>query len=142
MRNRINLDEADAIQVQSDNVYLVKIDNGIYLTDSQGHILQVVDDIYYDINYAPQQKVEPTFESVLKQMLETYKAKNNDYGNSVQDTYDKFGDISFLTRINDKINRLNTLCVKGNQQVLDESINDTILDLANYAVLFYVIRNQ
>ena len=75
-------------------------------------------------------------------MFETYEAKNHDYGNSVQNTYDLFGDISFLTRINDKINRLNTLCTKDEMKVKDESINDTILDLANYAVLFYITRNK
>lgn len=80
------------------------------------------------------------FKQVCDNMYETYLAKNNDYGNSVQNTYDKYGDVSFLTRLSDKLNRLDTLCTGTERKVEDEKIEDTILDLANYAVLFYVTR--
>lgn len=82
------------------------------------------------------------YQYILNNLEETYKAKNNDYGNSVADTYEKFGDISFLVRITDKYNRLSTLC-KPNarpRRVKDENIDDTILDLANYCLLWLVER--
>lgn len=80
------------------------------------------------------------YEYILNNLEETYKAKNNDYGNSVADTYEKFGDISFLVRITDKYNRLLTLCNPNapKQRVKDEKIDDTILDLANYCLLWLV----
>ena len=78
---------------------------------------------------------------ILNNLEETYKNKNNDYGNSVADTYKKFGDLSFLVRITDKYNRLLTLCNPNNEQkVKDEKIDDTILDLANYCLLWLVER--
>lgn len=79
------------------------------------------------------------YQYILNGLEETYKNKNNDYGNSVADTYEKFGDLSFLVRITDKYNRLLTLCNPNNEQkVKDEKIDDTILDLANYCLLWLV----
>lgn len=68
---------------------------------------------------------------------ETYKSKNSDYGNSFSDTYAKLGIISALTRISDKYNRLVSLCTKpeNERKVLDESISDTLLDMANYCIM-------
>lgn len=82
------------------------------------------------------------YQYLLNNLEETYEAKNNDYGNSVADTYDKFGCVSFLVRITDKYNRLMTLCNPSapEQKVQDEKIDDTILDLANYCLLWLVER--
>ena len=82
------------------------------------------------------------YEYILNHLEETYEAKNNDYGNSIADTYDEFGCVSFLVRITDKYNRLMTLCNPNapEQKVKDEKIDDTILDLANYCLLWLVER--
>ena len=63
-----------------------------------------------------------------------YREKNQDYGDSFGDTFNKLGLISAVTRITDKTNRLQSLCV-NKQQVKDESIKDTLMDLANYAIM-------
>lgn len=81
------------------------------------------------------------YNSIIQNMSTTYKAKNADYGDSVGDTYNKFGDVSFLTRITDKYNRILSLSDKGEcGEVKDEKLDDTILDLANYCVLWLVER--
>jgi len=41
----------------------------------------------------------------------------------------------FLTRMTDKLSRLASFSAAGALQVKDESVEDTCLDLANYAVL-------
>lgn len=38
-------------------------------------------------------------------------------------------------RLSDKLNRFKALSRNGNQQVSDESLRDTLLDLANYAIM-------
>ena len=63
-----------------------------------------------------------------------YRTKNNDYGNSVTDTYKKFGLDAFLVRMYDKLNRAYTL-TRTKSMVESEKIDDTLLDLANYALL-------
>ncbi|NHI48065.1 DUF1599 domain-containing protein [Clostridium botulinum] len=65
---------------------------------------------------------------------EIYKHKNHDYGDSFGETYKKLGIISAVTRITDKVNRLQSLCTKE-QKVKDESIEDTLRDLANYSIM-------
>ena len=82
------------------------------------------------------------YQYILSNLEDTYKRKNSDYGNSVGDTYEKFGDISFLTRITDKYNRMVNLVCNGNnvRKVKDEALEDTILDLANYCLLWLVER--
>lgn len=93
------------------------------------------------INQAKMDRMD-IYQYILNNLEETYKNKNNDYGNSVADTYEKFGDLSFLVRITDKYNRLLTLCNSNapEQKVKDEKIDDTILDLANYCLLWLVER--
>ena len=63
-----------------------------------------------------------------------YITKNRDYGDSVHDTYEKYGLVSFLVRLEDKLNRARTLS-KQAAVVQDEKIEDTLMDMANYAIL-------
>jgi len=73
---------------------------------------------------------------LLNNLHTLYVTKNHDYGDSVHDTYEKYGLTSFLVRIEDKLNRVRTLNKNiNNIQVPTEKIEDTLLDLANYAIL-------
>lgn len=71
---------------------------------------------------------------ICEQLTLMYINKNADYGDSFGDTFNKLGMISAVTRITDKTNRLQSLCV-NQQKVKDESIKDTLMDLANYAIM-------
>ncbi len=64
-------------------------------------------------------------------MLETYKAKNKDYGDSFSKSYKEFGLTAPVVRISDKVERLKSL-TKADAMVKDESIRDTFIDCANY----------
>ncbi len=44
--------------------------------------------------------------------------------------------IVFLTRMSDKTSRIESFVENETLQVMDESVEDTLLDLANYAILF------
>lgn len=70
-------------------------------------------------------------------MLQTFINKDSDYGDSFGKTFDKYGIVSALTRMSDKLNRLDNLAGTSEMKV-DESIEDTLLDLANYAMLTYL----
>ena len=71
---------------------------------------------------------------LLDNLHTLYVTKNHDYGDSVHDTYMKYGITSFLVRLEDKLNRARTIS-KKEQLVKDEKLIDTLLDMANYAVL-------
>lgn len=82
-------------------------------------------------------KVE-IYDSIVKELRGIYVAKNNDYGDSVSDTYKKFGDVSFAVRITDKVNRVTSLLKAREQLVVDEKIDDTIKDMVNYGLLWLI----
>lgn len=75
------------------------------------------------------------FREITNEMADLYERKNSDYGDSVHDTYVKYGPVSFLVRMEDKLNRARTLIQKGDQKVNDEKVRDTLIDLANYSIL-------
>ena len=50
-------------------------------------------------------------------------------------TFDEYGLVSFLVRMDDKMNRIKTLNKIQDTAVREEKIEDTLLDLANYAIL-------
>lgn len=74
------------------------------------------------------------FEDITIQMRDTYERKNADYGNSFEEQYNEYGLISSCIRLEDKLRRLKSLS-KSEARVKDESIEDTLLDLANYSIL-------
>lgn len=75
------------------------------------------------------------FNELTKQMSDTFAAKREDYGQTTSETYDKFGPVSMLTRMYDKMGRLENLLVKSKQNRVGEKVEDTLLDLANYALI-------
>lgn len=64
-----------------------------------------------------------------------YRAKNKDYGDSFHLTYQEEGLAMSRIRLGDKLNRFKYLSRNNSAEVKDESIIDTLLDLANYALM-------
>jgi hypothetical protein len=71
---------------------------------------------------------------LLDNQHKMYLAKNADYGGSFTKLYDEFGLTSPIIKLSDKLERVKTLA-KQEAQVKDESIIDTLMDMANYAVM-------
>lgn len=79
--------------------------------------------------------------TICRELHETYKAKKADYGDSFAQVRSKYPN-AILIRLNDKLNRLETLMNGVEQHVNDESIEDTLLDLANYCIMELVERRH
>ena len=75
------------------------------------------------------------FKDITEEMNALYERKNHDYGNSFSETFRKLGIISAATRMLDKMNRIVSLVTKDQQKVNDESLRDTLIDIADYAVM-------
>lgn len=72
---------------------------------------------------------------ICKELNAIYAKKNHDYGDSFHKTFEEWGPAVVGIRLTDKLNRFTQLA-KGNEtQVNDESIIDTLNDLANYAIM-------
>ena len=78
---------------------------------------------------------------ICDKLNETYEKKNNDYGDSFAKVRAIVPD-AIMVRIYDKVSRLETLLKKENKQLVnDESIEDTLIDLANYCIMEVIERN-
>ena len=75
---------------------------------------------------------------LCNQLNSIYEQKNNAYGNSFGETFEKLGIISAITRISDKYNRLVNLATHPEINKGDEAIEDTLLDMANYCLMTYM----
>lgn len=76
------------------------------------------------------------FERLTRQMSQTFAQKRNDYGQSTTETFEKFGPVSMLTRMHDKMARLDRLLGQNVERAVNgEKVEDTLMDLANYALI-------
>jgi hypothetical protein len=87
-------------------------------------------------------------------MVEITAKKNHDYTGDSGDPFFNFTRVEavgiasteqgFLTRMWDKFARITTFVNKGVLKVSDESVEDTLLDLANYCILMagYIRRKK
>lgn len=79
-------------------------------------------------------------DSICAKLHTTYAKKNADYGDSFANVRRKFPDAT-LIHLNEKLSRLEELMRSGRTPcVIDESIEDTLLDMANYCILELVER--
>lgn len=87
-------------------------------------------------------------QEMCTRMVQITAAKNSDYTSGSDDPFSNFRqigslisapksiEIGFLTRMSDKMSRIGSFVSKGFLAVKDESVEDTLLDLANYCILF------
>lgn len=85
------------------------------------------------------------FKKITDEMYEVTKRKNTDYTNGNDDAFRNFKQVEFmgicsaeqgfLTRMTDKMMRISSFVKNGELQVKDESVTDTLQDLATYSIL-------
>lgn len=71
---------------------------------------------------------------ICRELNELYKRKNADYGDSFRNTYEEYGPVMAAIRLEDKLQRFKRL-IRAEGQVKNESIEDTLVDMANYAIM-------
>ncbi len=72
---------------------------------------------------------------ICEEINKLYERKNHDYGDSFHQTFVEEGMAMARIRLGDKFSRFKTLSRGCEQKVNDESIRDTLIDLANYAIM-------
>lgn len=79
--------------------------------------------------------IKHPFQQLTESMFELYKRKNKDYGDSFSKGFSEYGMIMPCIRLEDKFMRFKQLVRSGEQEVKDEKIEDTLIDMANYAIM-------
>lgn len=84
-----------------------------------------------------------TFRNIAREMFETYRRKNADYGDAYAAGFEKFGPMQLLSRIYEKYERLyNLLYLNKYKQVADESVCDTLTDMAVQCIVLRMLLEK
>lgn len=75
------------------------------------------------------------FKLYTDKLAATLQEKNQAYGDSFTESVDKFGKTVIAVRLSDKFNRICNLINRGELKENDESLEDTLLDMAGYSIL-------
>ena len=86
-------------------------------------------DIEDDVDYKLERHRE-----ICEEIHDLYEKKNHDYGDSFEKGFREYGLIMPVIRLEDKFNRFKRL-VDMEGLVKNESVEDTLIDLANYAIM-------
>lgn len=73
------------------------------------------------------------FKKITTNMAELFAKKNANYGNSFEKLYADLGPVAGLVSLHNKLDRATNL-IKGGKNDF-ESLEDTFIDLANYAIM-------
>lgn len=123
----------------------------IFMKKMNDKLESIIDKLEHIANELPLEKADPLYDLMLElgeliddgvgpfiditnSLTKIYQAKNQDYGNSFERSLYKFGLVASIIRLNDKMNRIESLS-QTKAKVEGESIEDTLLDLANYAIM-------
>lgn len=71
--------------------------------------------------------------NICGELTEIYRKKNHDYGDSFHASFEEFGLTMAAIRLDDKLRRFKNLI--KTESLVEESIRDTLMDLANYAIM-------
>lgn len=91
-----------------------------------------------------QQRTEQ-FVKLTEQMIDIQSKKGMDYGEETDGLRNlrRRGVHGVVARIGDKLSRLESLTQPGRTaQVVGESLDDTLLDMANYCLLLIILRKD
>ena len=90
------------------------------------------------------------FKELLEEMKKTHDAKRHDYA-SVEDVFANFRTCEMggipawkgcCVRLGDKLSRIMGFAKKELLEVKDESIKDTLIDMANYALIALILYEE
>jgi hypothetical protein len=76
--------------------------------------------------------------AVQNELRDLFARKNADYG----DAFAKYGPVGVIVRMEDKMQRIMSISNTGINLVPDESLRDTLLDLANYATMAIMLIDE
>ena len=81
-------------------------------------------------------KLVAEYEAITRLLIKLFVKKQHDYGPG---NIAEFGEVGVLVRLNDKMERLKNLVLNG-LEASNESIEDTLDDIASYAIIMRIVR--
>lgn len=78
----------------------------------------------------------------VKDLPDVLASKNADYGNSFDRGVELYGAYGMALRISDKVHRMQNLMASSGTPRVDESLQDTLVDILGYLVLTYTYKER
>ena len=75
------------------------------------------------------------FKALTSDMKATYSHKNKDYGNSFSRMCREYGHTYPIIHLDEKLARIKSILLSGDNAVKDETAMDSLLDLACYSLM-------
>ena len=114
-------------------------------------------EVYSDKNMGPVEYIEKhypdmveEFKKIQREQYELFCKKQYNYGrgnimlggdiNKKEDR--KMALSGVVIRMNDKLNRLMNLILKSREDVVEESVEDTFIDMANYSIIAMLVKRE
>ena len=123
----INFDEDNRVPVGSDyDLDKVKVKEPLTVATTMAALKEIVHNGEWN---------GVSFESLCCELIALHERKNKDYGGAFDDTMHMFGPTALAIRLHDKVNRVISLVKNNKAEVQDEAIEDTLKDIACYAIM-------
>lgn len=88
----------------------------------------------HQLDKSEKEQINP-FKELTDHLADVLLKKNKAYGDSFTKSVDQFGNTVIVIRLSDKFNRVCSLIGKDELKENDESLQDTLLDMAGYSIL-------
>lgn len=75
------------------------------------------------------------FKLLTSEMISTYTRKNRDYGNSFSRMCKEYGHTYPIIHLDEKLARIKSILLNGDNAVKGETATDSLLDLACYSLM-------
>lgn len=126
--NRFNGKQGIVSEIKTNGIVTVCFDKN-NLVSYQSFVVASLRKLPDAISFEEDSDNMKTFKAILDEMVETYRAKDADYGSAYDDGYRLFGHTQLLSRIYEKFSRVKHL-LDGNKPNVAENVCDTLLDMS------------
>ena len=101
-----------------------------------------IQDNYHKVTFKCPEYIDiaKPFNKIIFEMAELYEKKNQDYGNAFGQLFNEYGINYAIMHLHEKLNRIKS--VTKNNKHNNESIKDSLIDMANYAIMTIIELNN
>lgn len=135
IEDSVIMNPGDIVVIDEDNLFNITTGVDYRNIPDIENLKSCVEEITDYCNTSTSKTDADRFKDITKIMSDIFIRKNHDYGNSFEQSLNEEGITASRIRMGDKWNRYKQLSKGVKAQVNDESIKDTLIDIATYAIM-------
>ena len=135
IEDSVIMNPGDIVVIDEDNLFNITTGVDYRNIPDIENLKSCVEEITDYCNTSTSKTDADRFKDITKIMSDIFIRKNHDYGNSFEQSLNEEGITASRIRMGDKWNRYKQLSKGVKAQINDESIKDTLIDIATYAIM-------